>query len=79
MIGGKFMNANEIDLKKRILVETAKKLSTKHKIKYGHIDISEPKSEQEKISERQISDIWSEINQLVLMKRKLNKGWQTKL
>ena len=73
MIRGKFMNANEIDFKKRILVETAKKLSTQHKIKYGNIDISEPKSEQEKISERQISEVWSEINQLVLMKRKLNK------
>lgn len=65
------MNLQEIDNRKKILLNDAKILSAKQKKLYGNIDISQPISEQERELSNQISSIFSEINQLVKLKRQI--------
>lgn len=65
------MNLQEIDNRKKILLNDAKILSAKQKKLYGNIDISQPISEHERELSNQISAIFSEINQLIKIKRQI--------
>ena len=65
------MTIAEIDNKKLTLLDKVNKLAAIHKQKYGSIDISQPVSKEEKESSREIALIFSEIWELVRMKRKL--------
>jgi hypothetical protein len=47
----------------------ANKLSIEHKKLYGNIDISEPKSKEEIISEKKIARYFSICNQILCKKR----------
>jgi hypothetical protein len=56
--------------KKAGLIEKFNKMSAEHKKKYGGVDISEPKSEAEKLSEEAKNKVASEMDNLV---REINK------
>ena len=67
------MTIDEIDAKKKVLLDKVNKLIPVHKKKYGNIPIDSPKSEEEKESDKKISNLFSEINELISLKRKLLK------
>ena len=64
---------DEIDAKRKVLSDEVNKLIPVHKKKYGNMPIDSPKSEEEKESDKQIASLFSEINQLNILKRKLLK------
>ena len=68
------MTIQEIDAKKNLLAEKVMQMANVHKQKFGNIDISEPKSEDEKQSECEMSAVWSEINELIRMKNIMNRA-----
>ena len=59
-----------IDQRKKELLNKVKPLTEQKKRLYGHLDISLPKSENEKQLEKEIASIYSEINQLIRIKNK---------
>ena len=67
------LTRGEIDAKKKVLVDEVDKLIPIHKKKYGNMPIDSPKSKDEKESEKKIASLFSEINELIILKRKLLK------
>lgn len=58
---------------KQNLLKKVDELSKLHKKLYSNMDIESPKSEEEKKSEKEIANIFSEINSIVLKKRNIIK------
>ena len=58
---------------KQKLLKKVDELSKLHKKLYSNMDIESPKSEEEKKSEKEIANIFSEINSIVLKKRNIIK------
>lgn len=71
LMENKEMKLNELEERKIRLLAKGKELSELRKELYGNVDIESPKSEDEKELDKQIADVFSEINQIVLEKRKL--------
>jgi hypothetical protein len=58
--------------KKETLLKRVANLSEMKKRLYSHIDISQPMSDDEKSLNKRIASILSELNQLVIERRKQN-------
>lgn len=69
------MNAEIETLKneKNELIKQFDYMAKEHKKKYGNIDISEPKSEVEKVSEAEKNIIACKLNNIVIQINKLKK------
>jgi hypothetical protein len=65
------MTVKQIDEEKGKLLNEVNLLSKKKKKLYGNIDISKPKSKEEKELDAKIAKIFSRINDLVRMKKAL--------
>lgn len=65
------MNILEIEKKKKGLLIEFNKLSSLKKNLYSDVDVSAPMCQDEKTLTRKLSVIASELNQLVILKRKL--------
>jgi hypothetical protein len=65
------MTIQEIDAKKTNLLNEVNVLVALKKKMYSNVDIESPMSQHEKELDIQIASIFSEINSLVLQKRKL--------
>jgi hypothetical protein len=63
---------NELDAEKNRLLDEVKPLQETYKRLYGHIDISQPVSQEEAELKKQIAAKFSRINQIVIEKRNLN-------
>jgi len=73
------MNAIELLQKKNELLVQFNLMAKKHAQLYGKIDISEPKSEEEKISEKQKAGVMSEINKIIIEIKQLKKRSNEKI
>ena len=65
------MQLVEIEEKKKRLLIEFNKLSESKKRLYSNIDVSAPMCDDEKTLTRKLSIIASELNQLVILKRKM--------
>lgn len=67
----KELSESELREKRETLRKQVELLSKEHKLKYANIDIEQPKSIEEKQSEKQIADLFSQINTIVSRLRDL--------
>ena len=65
------MTTFELDTKKAELLNKANELTSLKKKLYSNIDIESPMSKEEKELNNKIASIYSQINQIVIEKRKL--------
>jgi len=68
----------DLDIVKNDLLKKVDVLVAKKKKLYSNIDIETPMSFDEKKLDKDIADLFSKINQLVLQKRSLKEGWSQK-
>ena len=68
----------DLDKVKNDLLKKVDVLVAKKKKLYSNIDIETPMSADEKKLDKDIADLFSKINQLVLQKRSLKEGWSQK-
>ena len=66
-------HVEELRAKKSSLLLKAESLASRKNELFGDIDISQPMSEEEKELNKQIADIFSQINQIVMDIRRANK------
>ena len=67
------MTLLELESAKQTLLNEVQKLVTLKKQLYSNVDIESPMSTEEKELNNQIANIWSQINSIVIEKRKLIK------
>ena len=67
------MTLLELESAKQTLLNEVKELITLKKQLYSNVDIESPMSTEEKELNNQIANIWSQINSIVIEKRKLIK------
>lgn len=65
------MTIADLDKKKWELIKQVDDLILIHKRLYSNMDITSPKCEKEKALDREISGLFSQINEIILEKRKL--------
>jgi len=64
------MTIQELDIRKGELMTEVNKLVSLKKERYSNVDIESPMSSDEKMLNKQIADCYSEINAIVIEKRK---------
>lgn len=64
----------QLEEKKQELLLNGKELSDLRKKLYGNVDISSPKSQEEKDLDKQISDVFSQINEIVFEKKRIKSN-----
>lgn len=69
------MTIEQLQIKKTSLLAKFEAMTKQHAELYGRFDIEDPKSESEKVAEKQKADLFSEINLVIkeirALKRKL--------
>lgn len=68
--------AEAIDAQKARLISQAEALQVKKQEIFGHTDIGQPISEEERLLNAEIAKIYSVINKLVLKKREIQRTFK---
>ena len=64
---------SELQFEKQILLYKFNALTENHKRLYSNMDIEQPKSESEKQSEKVNSNLFSQVNEIIIQIRKLKR------